>query len=356
LPDFIRCAFTSTLNPTSYTDAEGYLHAHENVRAANAGVGRYLEFYNRRRPRTTRGDKYLTRHTSPSDELGKESPDPSPSGCTDNGTYMNLQASSMPRVFLGARLLYQALATPRLWWSLGIADVRLRYRRSTLGPWWNTVSTGVLVGILGTLWSTIFGVDISIYLPYFAIGHVVWLFISSQLTESVAGFTQFEGVIKSVPLPLAGLILRVLVRQVLVLAHNLVIALIILLVWPSASLGALVPAVAGLVLVIGTCGICSIIIAIFCTRFRDMGPVVTNALTLIYFMSPILWMPSKQTERFFFLTWNPIYHWIELVRAPLLTGAFPTLSWVIALGFAFVSALAACYMLGKFHHRIVYWL
>ena len=36
---------------------EVHLHAYENVSAANAGVGRYLDFYNRRRPHTTLDDR-----------------------------------------------------------------------------------------------------------------------------------------------------------------------------------------------------------------------------------------------------------------------------------------------------------
>jgi putative transposase len=36
---------------------EVYLHAYENVSAAKAGVGRYLDFYNGRRPHTALGDR-----------------------------------------------------------------------------------------------------------------------------------------------------------------------------------------------------------------------------------------------------------------------------------------------------------
>jgi putative transposase len=47
---------------------EVYLHAYENVSAAKAGVGRYLEFYNGRRPHTALGERtpneaYFTQQT-----------------------------------------------------------------------------------------------------------------------------------------------------------------------------------------------------------------------------------------------------------------------------------------------------
>ena len=31
-------------------------------------------------------------------------------------------------------------------------DIKQRYRRSTLGPLWITLSTGIMVGALGALW------------------------------------------------------------------------------------------------------------------------------------------------------------------------------------------------------------
>ena len=44
---------------------EVYLHAYDSVSAAKADVGRYLEFYNGRRPHLRSATKRPTRHTSP---------------------------------------------------------------------------------------------------------------------------------------------------------------------------------------------------------------------------------------------------------------------------------------------------
>ena len=60
------------------------------------------------------------------------------------------------------------------WLYMAIQDIKLRYRRSMIGPWWVTISTGIMVLMLGFLWSHIFGQAIDTYLPYFAIGFVVW--------------------------------------------------------------------------------------------------------------------------------------------------------------------------------------
>jgi len=45
-------------------------------------------------------------------------------------------------------------------WKLGWLDIRLRYRGSTLGPLWLTLSTGIMVGALGFLYARIFHTDV----------------------------------------------------------------------------------------------------------------------------------------------------------------------------------------------------
>ena len=47
-----------------------------------------------------------------------------------------------------------ALERWRLWSLLGWLDIRQRYARSALGPFWITLSMGVMVGSLGLVYGT----------------------------------------------------------------------------------------------------------------------------------------------------------------------------------------------------------
>ena len=95
----------------------------------------------------------------------------------------------------GLHELLQAVSLKDTWLYCGLQDIRLRYRRSFLGPWWLTASTAVTIGILGLLWSQIFQSDITTYMPFFAIGHVTWIWISSQINDAATGFTQFGAIV-----------------------------------------------------------------------------------------------------------------------------------------------------------------
>src|SRR5947208_135674 len=88
----------------------------------------------------------------------------------------------------------------RLWrlsWALGWLDIRLRYRGSMLGPFWLTISTGVMVAALGVLYSALFKLDPREYLPFLALSQVLWGFLAALVSEACATFTDAESVIRS---------------------------------------------------------------------------------------------------------------------------------------------------------------
>src|ERR1700712_4881238 len=67
----------------------------------------------------------------------------------------------------------------RLAWSLGWLDIRLRYRGSMLGPFWLTISTGVMVGSLGFLYAALWHISVREYLPFLALSQVLWGFLAT---------------------------------------------------------------------------------------------------------------------------------------------------------------------------------
>ena len=175
---------------------------------------------------------------------------------------------------------------------MGWQDIRQRYRRTVLGPWWLAISTGLLILLLGFLWSEIFQVEIRTFLPFFAIGYVLWAFLSGAANESCTGFTQFEGIIKQRRVPLSALLFRISVRHAIALAHNAIIVVLIL-AWARPSwTAATLLAIPGLVIfgLVVTLGL--IPIAILCTRFRDFPQIVSNVLQVAFFATPIMWRPE----------------------------------------------------------------
>src|SRR5450631_1400576 len=86
-------------------------------------------------------------------------------------TELNLRAEMTPAA-RNRWAMADVAAGLRLWrlaWALGWLDIRLRYRGSMLGPFWLTISTGVMVGSLGFLYAALFNMSLRDYLPFLAL-------------------------------------------------------------------------------------------------------------------------------------------------------------------------------------------
>src|SRR6476620_2056681 len=91
---------------------------------------------------------------------------------------------------------------------LGWQDVRQRYRRSAVGPFWLTISMGVMIGTIGLVFGQIFNSPMKDFLPFLAAGMILWSFISTCVLEGCTSLIAAESIIKQLPIPLFVHILR----------------------------------------------------------------------------------------------------------------------------------------------------
>jgi lipopolysaccharide transport system permease protein len=248
----------------------------------------------------------------------------------------------------------------RLWrlaWTLGWLDIRLRYRGSMLGPFWLTISTGVMVGALGVLYSTLFKINVHDYLPFLALSQVLWGFLAALVSEACAAFTEAEGVIRSVRMPFFVFAIRTLIRNAIALAHNIVVIVVvfaIFAVWPHREALMALPGLA--VWAVDALAL-TLLLGGFCARFRDIQPIVNSIMQIAFFMTPVIWKPDQLgPTRIAELAFNPFYDLLEIVRGPILGSPIATTTWIGALGYsAFLCAVSWAFFV-RARGRVTFWV
>lgn len=241
---------------------------------------------------------------------------------------------------------------------LGWQDVHQRYRRSALGPFWLTISMGVMIASIGVVFGQIFNSPMKEFLPFLAVGMIFWGFISSVITEGCTGFIAAEEIIKQLSIPLFVHILRVLWRNFLILAHNIVIFPLVLLAVGKPLGWIAFISIPGLLLVVVNLTWIALILGVLCARYRDLPQIVGSILQILFYLTPIVWMPNLLPERsgLYILDSNPVYHLLEIIRSPLLGQLPTTTNWEVSLALALLGWFLAIAVYGRFKRRIAYWL
>jgi ABC-type polysaccharide/polyol phosphate export permease len=244
----------------------------------------------------------------------------------------------------------------RVWTILGWDDIRQRYRRSILGPFWITLSMGVFILVLGVIYGRLFHMDLAVYMPYLSVGYIVWGFISAVTNDSCGAFHEGGRIIKQIKLPFTTYVFRVICRNFIVFLHTIVIFIPVAIYFEVMPDWKMLLAIPGLFLVVVNATWVAATLAIISTRYRDVQQIVGTIVQLMMFATPIMWLASSLGNARIVAEVNPVYHLIEIVRAPML-GAAPELrSWLVACGLATVGSLFAAGLLVVKSRRIVFWL
>ncbi len=252
-----------------------------------------------------------------------------------------------------------------LWGHLGLQDIKQGYRRSVIGPLWITISMAVTAVALGILYSALFDQELKDFLPYVAVGLIVWQFIAGCVNQGADVFIRNEGLIKHLPAPLSVHVFRLVWHQMLLFAHNFAVYLVLLALFLRDDIGPdvllAIPALA-LLLVNATWFV--VVIGVFATRFRDIPPLTSSIVQLLFFLTPIIWVyedfayhPDPEIARRARLAeLNPFMHFVQIVRQPLLGQDIELRHWIVAGAITVAGWALALIVLRNYRARVSYWV
>ena len=242
--------------------------------------------------------------------------------------------------------------------TLGWQDVATRYRRSRVGAFWLTINMMVMLAAIGIVFGSLFRQPMAEFLPYLAIGLIIWGLLSALITDGCTSFISASDTILQLRMPLFTHVMRVVWRNLIILGHNLLILPLLFLFFMKPITWLALLAIPGLALLVLNAIWMMIIAAVACARFRDLTQIVQNGMLVLFYVTPIMWKAALLPARVgaAMLDFNPFYHLINIIRAPLLGEAPTALSWTVAVSMTLLGWIVALAFFGIYRKRIPYWL
>ena len=252
--------------------------------------------------------------------------------------------------------LGKAFSKAPVWLALGWNDVQGRYNRSKLGVFWASISVLIFVSALGSIYSSLFEIELRAYMLHFILGLVIWNYVSGIILESGREFINAADYLVAFQLGYFTLLFRVIWRNFVVFLYQMLVFVLLAIYFGQApTLVWLIVPVALLVISLNALWM-GLLMSIFATRFRDLSELMNNVFRLLFFITPIMWMPGMKTELKSIVELNPFFHMIELFREPLFSSSVSSDSWVTSIVLCLFGWVVAFPLFVKFRTRLAFWL
>lgn len=257
---------------------------------------------------------------------------------------------------LAMRDIVGGLAAYRVWSMLARMDIKQRYRRSILGPFWITITMMVWILAIGPLYSKLLGIGSEEFIPYLAMGIITWGLVSGVMLEGAGAFVEADNLVRSVKLPYTIHVLRVLQRNLIIFAHNLLAFVPFMLYMEIVPHWRWLAAIPGVLLILVAALPAAFLLGTLSARFRDLQQIIASVVQLAFFMTPVFWKAELLKERAYLADYNPFQVMLEVVRAPIVDAIPSTETYLrMLLLIAVLYAVAIPFFI-RYRRRLAFWV
>jgi ABC-type polysaccharide/polyol phosphate export permease len=243
-----------------------------------------------------------------------------------------------------------------LWYNLALEDLRDRYRRTFLGLSWIVLSFALFVAVKVLVFGQLTAVPAAEFGLFVTLGFGLWTYINAMIMDACTAYMHSRPWILGTATPYPVFLLQVVLRNWMIFSLILLVMAGSLYWKPTPWTSAMLWALPGLAVYL----LCSLwlaaILAPLCARYRDLYHAVQTGMRLIFFATPILWMPASSGKLALIAHLNPISHFVAIVREPLMYDRVPIDSWMIVLSINAVGVVAAVLVYCLTRRRIPHWV
>ncbi len=235
----------------------------------------------------------------------------------------------------------------------------LKYRRTIIGPFWLLISPLIFIFLLGSLFARISSIDENVFIPHLAIGLITWTMISGFIVESTIIFQKNRSHLLQSNVLLQDIIISSITFILMQFLHQLLIIIMVLVYYDVQLTIYSLVSILGILFLITNGYWLSIVFGFIGARYRDLNEITQASMRIFMLATPIIWMPSEAGRGGAlgpYLTFNPFYHFLEIVRAPLLNQTISLLSWAVVIGITIAGFAFAYFFYNRYHKQLPLWV
>jgi len=258
------------------------------------------------------------------------------------------------------RHIYTAIRQYHYWILVSLLNIVSRYRQSFLGPLWISASIGIFIFTLGELYGRIWNLPSSDFVPYLAVGYILWHFMSGAISLGVTMFTSNKYYILQSKMALPAYSMKLIFEVFIIFLHNLVI-LVIVFAWYD-----IFPGIAGIFQFLIGVAIISVnmvwvmvLLGILGAAYRDVVELVSVFLRIGFLATPVIWKVGNEGRAAAlgnYLLFNPFYHFFEITRNPLLGMPIHAINWYFVIGITIAGYMITWLIYDTTYKRIATWI
>lgn len=241
----------------------------------------------------------------------------------------------------------------RLWLAFAKENIGDSHKNTMLGPMWLLINYLTYIGTFGLVMQT--GAGNGNYLAYMSIGLLVWFFILEVVTQGVTLFFREESFIKGTPLPLSTYVFRLTMQSIIRNSYALFGCVGVLLlagVYPSVSW---LWSILGILIAIIAAPAVATIFAFLGAYFPDSHYLVSNAMRVGMFLTPVFWTYNgSHGVRHIFYWYNPFTYFLEMVRIPIVDGSVPFKAFYLCTFICILAWILALFLMGRYRKKVVF--
>lgn len=256
----------------------------------------------------------------------------------------------------GTRDILAGISRWRDWLTLGWYDFSIHYRRTLMGPFWQTIQVGIWVLGLTLVFGRHEGQGIH-YVAYVATGVTFWNFLSSSLTNGAGVFNRRANLIRNLENPLSLHVFRSITESTARLGFQFLAFFAIVAYSPDLLTPATLMFIPGLLAVLFTVAWVAPLMGIIGSRYHDTEHFLSVLMRFLFFTTPIFWVARETSgARTWLAALNPFTHFLEIVRAPLLGEMPGSTAWTVVLCITLPGSLISYYLFRRCRQSIVFWV